>query len=295
MNKTKHSVCCFGEVLWDLLPTGKLAGGAPMNVATHLQNLGITANMISCVGNDALGQEITSFLKTKNCTIQHIQTNENHGTGVVKVTLSEKLDATYDIVYPVAWDFIQLTDDLLELVKNTDALVFGTLACRSATTYNTLLALLENASLKIFDVNLRSPHFSKEIIENLLQKANIVKMNDDELKIIGEWYFPTATDEAMLRNIAEKFELKTLIVTQGGEGAMLLHEGNYYKANGFKVKVADTIGSGDSFLAGFLKNYLAGNSPQFSINYACALGALVASHHGANPAIEEQQIIAMLN
>lgn len=290
-----HSVCCFGEVLWDLLPTGKLAGGAPMNVATHLQNLGITANMISCVGNDALGQEIINFLETKNCTTQHIQTNENHGTGVVKVTLSEKLDATYDIVHPVAWDFIQLTGDLLELVKNTDALVFGTLACRSATTYNTLLALLENASLKIFDVNLRSPHFSKEIIENLLQKANIVKMNDDELKIIGEWYFPTTTDEAMLRNIAEKFELKTLIVTQGGEGAMLLHEGNYYKANGFKVKVADTIGSGDSFLAGFLKNYLAGNPPQFSINYACALGALVASHHGANPAIEEQQIIAMLN
>jgi fructokinase len=290
-----NSICCFGEILWDLLPTGKLAGGAPMNVATHLQNLGITANMISCVGNDDLGQELKHFLASKNCTTQYIQTDKNLPTGIVKVTLSEKLDASYEIVEPVAWDFISLSDEILHIVENAQALVFGTLASRGAYSYNTLLHLLEKSKLKVFDVNLRSPYFSQNVIETFLQKADIVKMNDDELNIIGDWYFSGDSEIEKLQKLAQKFDLKTLIVTQGGAGAMLLQEGKYYKAHGFEVKVVDTIGSGDSFLAGFLKNYLAGNPPAYSLNYACALGALVATQSGANPEIKEQDIFNLMN
>jgi fructokinase len=290
-----NSICCFGEVLWDLLPSGKLPGGAPMNVATHLQNLGIQANMISCVGDDDLGQEIKDFLVSKNCTTQYIQSTTIYSTGIVKVTLSEKLDASYEIVQPVAWDFISISDDILHLVENAQALVFGTLACRSSYSFNTLLHLLEKAKLKVFDVNLRQPYFSQEVIEPLLQKADIVKMNDDELKIIGDWYFSDDSERERLEKFAQKFHLKTLIVTQGASGAMLLQEGKYYKSDGFQVKVADTIGSGDSFVAGFLKNYLAGNDAAYSLNYACALGALVATQSGANPKIKEQDIIDLMN
>lgn len=289
-------ICCFGEVLWDLLPSGKLPGGAPMNVATHLQNLGIASAMISRVGNDDLGEEIKAFLNAKHCSTQFIQTDDKHPTGIVKVHLSEKMEASYEIVHPVAWDFISISPQTIELVKNAEAIIFGTLACRDAYSSTTLFSLLAHASLKIFDVNLRPPHFSQELIKTLLQKADIVKMNADELNIIAGWYgFENDTDEQQLVQLKEKFELQALIVTQGGDGAMLLDGTNFYKSIGYKVVVADTIGSGDSLLAGFLKNYLSGNPPAYALDYACALGALVASFHGANPPIKEEEIISLMN
>lgn len=287
---------CFGEVLWDLLPSGKMPGGAPMNVATHLQNLGIPSAMISRVGNDTLGEEIKAFLTSKHCITDYIQTDNEHSTGIVKVSLSSKKEATYEIVHPVAWDFIEVSPEIIDLVKNAKALVFGTLACRDAHSRATLFELLEHASTKVYDVNLRPPHYSQELIESLLQKANIVKMNEDELQIISNWYgFDNDTDKQKLTALAHKFTLDTLIVTQGGDGAMLWDDNRFYKSNGYQVVVADTIGSGDSFLAGFLKNILEGKSANYALEYACALGALVASHHGANPAIEEEQILTMMN
>ncbi|MES2519345.1 MAG: carbohydrate kinase [Bacteroidota bacterium] len=295
MPLTQNYICCFGEVLWDLLPSGKLPGGAPMNVATHLQNLGISSAMISRVGNDELGDEIKAFLQDKNCTLDFIQTDNQYPTGKVNVFLSEKHEATYEIVHPVAWDFISISPELLELVKNSKGLIFGTLAARDVHTKETLLGLIEVAPLKIFDVNLRPPHYSQALIETLLQKADIVKMNEDELEIITAWYgFITGNDEQRLTQLKEKFILQTLIVTKGGDGAIVLDKQGFFQSKGFKVTVMDTIGSGDSFLAGFLKNYLAGNAPEYALNYACALGALVASHKGANPPIEEKDILKML-
>ncbi len=291
----QNYICCFGEVLWDLLPSGKLPGGAPMNVATHLQNLGIPSAVISRVGNDELGQEIKAFLANKNCTTDFLQTDNQHPTGKVNVFLSEKHEATYEIVHPVAWDFISVSDETIDLVKNANALIFGTLACRDAHTRETLLSLIEVASLKIFDVNFRPPHYSQQLIEMLLQKADIVKMNDDELAIIANWYaLSERTNQEILAHLKEKFNLKTLIVTKGSDGAMLIDNQGFFESKGFKVEVMDTIGSGDSFLAGFLKNYLSGNSPEYSLTYACALGALVASHKGANPMINEMDILKMI-
>lgn len=288
----QNYLCCFGEVLWDLLPSGKLPGGAPMNVATHLQNLGIPSAVISRVGNDELGQEIKTFLEGKNCTTDFLQTDNQHPTGKVNVFLSEKHEATYEIVHPVAWDFISVSPETIGLVKNANALIYGTLACRDAHTKDTLLSLIEVASMRIYDVNFRPPHYSQALIETLLHKADIVKMNDDELAIIANWYALTErTNEEILANLKEKFDLKTLIVTRGSNGAMLIDNQGFFESKGFKVEVMDTIGSGDSFLAGFLKNYLAGNSPEYSLTYACALGALVASHKGANPAINEKDIL----
>ncbi len=296
MSSNQDYICCFGEVLWDLLPTGKLPGGAPMNVATHLQNLGLPAAMISSVGQDALGQELKDFLISKNCNTAYIQQHATLGTGIVKVTLSENLDASYDIVQPIAWDFIDLTNETTNLVSQAKALVFGTLVCRNSHSYHTLLQLLAVSNLKIYDVNLRSPHYSQAIIESLLQQADIVKMNDDELEIIASWYgIIDKSEETKIQELVQKFSLKTLIVTQGSNGAMLWHEEKIYQSSGFKVKVVDTIGSGDSFLAGFLKNYLAGQSPEYCLKYACAIGAVVASHQGANPSISEKDILQMMN
>lgn len=293
-------ICCFGEVLWDMLPSGKLPGGAPMNVATHLQNLGIPAKMISRVGKDDLGAEIKAFLESKNCTTEWIQDDEHLNTGWVKVQLSEKNEATYTIVHPVAWDFIQTNEATQQLVNQASALVFGTLASRDQASYLTLLSILKNLPkdgqiLKVFDINLRPPHYSQSLIEEFLQYADIVKLNEDELKIVSEWYEIKGSEENQLREISHKFNLKTLIVTKGGDGAILLRleadgEKHFYQQQGYKVVVADTIGSGDSFLAGFLKNILDGKSSEYALNFACAIGAVVASHSGANPAITEADI-----
>lgn len=295
MPLTQNYICCFGEVLWDLLPSGKLPGGAPMNVATHLQNLGTPSVVISRVGNDELGDEIKAFLKGKNCTLDFLQTDEIHPTGKVNVFLSEKHEATYEIVHPVAWDFISISPETIDLVKNAKGLIFGTLSCRDTHTKNTLLSLLGFAPLKIYDVNFRPPHYTQELVETFLHKADIVKMNEDELAIITEWYgFTEGNDEQKLSQLKDKFNLQTLIVTQGGNGAMVLAAQGFFKSEGFKVTVMDTIGSGDSFLAGFLTNYLAGKSIDYALTYACALGALVASHKGANPPIKEADILEMI-
>ena len=290
-----HYICCFGEVLWDLLPSGKVIGGAPFNVAAHLNNIGVTAYYISRVGNDELGNEIKDWLKKKNISVKWIQTDEKYPTGTVKVILTDKHQASYEIVSPVAWDFISFNDEMTELVKNSRAIIFGTLACRHSVTHATLLSLLKSASLKIFDVNLRSPHYSEELIESLLQHSDIVKMNDDELRLVSSWHGLMGESERQkMIYMKEKFSLSTIIVTKGGEGALCLNEEGYYEAKGFKVTVADTVGSGDSFLAGFLKNYLDGKPMKEALTYASALGALVASHHGANPPVSEKEILEMM-
>ena len=196
---------------------------------------------------------------------------------------------------PFAWDFIEATSAIIELVKGSKALIFGTLACRDAHSLTALMTLLEVAAIKVFDVNLRPPHYSQDLIEAFLHKADIVKMNEDELHIIAAWQgFGSESDEEKLAKLAGRFNIETLIVTQGSDGAMLWNEGEFHKSHGYKVHVADTIGSGDSFLAGFLKNIFEGKPATFAIDYACALGALVASHHGANPAIREEDILAMM-
>ena len=267
-----------------------------MNVAIHLKNLQMEVACITKVGNDSLGDELNKFLTSKGCANTWVQTDKEHPTGTVKVNISNRTDVQYEIVHPVAWDFISVTSEALEVSKNAYAFVFGTLACRNQQSRETLFTLLENTKgIKIFDVNLRAPHYSKELIESLLSKADIIKMNEDELNIIHEWIDHAALPlDQKIRNIKSRFGLNTLIVTRGGDGALLLDETGLHSSKVYKVEVKDTIGSGDSFLAGMIKNIYLKQPPEYALNYACALGALVAQHHGANPPIKEDEIIELM-
>ena len=173
-------ICCFGEILWDLLPSGKMPGGAPMNVGIHLKNLGMDVACITRVGNDRPGEELRAFLKSKGCADTWVQTDSVHATGTVNVNITDRTNVQYEIVHPVAWDFISATPEALDVSADAYALVFGSLACRDRQSKESLLKLLENSSaLKIFDVNLRAPHYSRALIEDLLSKADIVKMNEE--------------------------------------------------------------------------------------------------------------------
>ena len=290
----KPTIVCFGEVLWDLLPTGKVAGGAPMNVAYHAKQLGINAQMISSVGQDEAGEALLQFLSEKGIPVHLIQKNGSFPTGVVHVQLDEKGGASYEIVEGVAWDHIQLNTSMLEAVNKADAIVFGSLACRSLVSRATLFALLEAAPLRVFDVNFREPFFSKAAIEALLSKADIVKTNEDELAIMAEWYGIDKDIETATAYIKALFHLQKVIVTRGGEGAHCLDEVGHFANGGFPVKVKDTVGSGDSFLAGFLSKMLTGENTQDSLQFACAVGALVATKSGGTPTIDEQMVLQFM-
>ncbi len=288
------TVICFGEVLWDLLPSGKIAGGAPMNVAYHVNQLGLSAQMISRVGNDDLGKELLDFLNTKGVSTHLVQSDHTFSTGTVNVVLDEKGSPSYDIVQPAAWDFIHPDSEMLDTVKEADALVFGSLACRNGRTKRTLLELLEVAPLRVLDVNLRQPFYSKNLLEELLTQADIVKMNDEELELLSGYWAELQTPLNQMEFLRRKFGLETLIVTRGSNGAACLDESGYCEHPGFKVTVKDTIGSGDAFLASFLSKMLVGDATSQCLQFACAMGALVATKQGGTPVIAESEIETIL-
>lgn len=287
-------IICFGEVLWDLLPSGKIAGGAPMNVAYQTNNLGMRSRMISRVGSDDLGRELRGFLQSKGVSTDLVQSDEVFPTGIVNVLLDEKGIPSYEIVQPAAWDRIECTEEMLQAVASADALVFGSLSCRSDHSKNALLQLLEIAPLRVFDVNLREPYYSQALLEELLPKANLVKVNDIELGILASWYGISGSEEEQMQALKARFGLDRIIVTKGEHGAACLSEAGYCSVPGMAVQVQDTIGSGDAFLSGFLSQLFAGASDRECLRFANALGALTATKAGGTPQISFVEIEAFL-
>ncbi len=292
----KTNIICFGEVLYDVFPTHRKIGGAPLNVALRLASLGINAQIISRVGNDEIGKELLEFIESNDVATDTIQIDNTYATGEVLVQLDKKGSATYTINYPVAWDEIETTPEAKNAVNNADVLVFGSLVCRNDTSFKTLLSLLKIAKNKVFDVNLRSPFYTDDILIELMNQADFIKFNDDELfEICALYNSPFHSLDQNIHFIAEKTNTKQICVTKGSHGAVLYSNNKMFYNSGYKVKVADTVGSGDSFLAGLLYQLFSGNSPQNAIDFACALGALVAQNEGANPKITKEEIATFMN
>ena len=285
------SAVCFGEVLWDIFPTHKKIGGAPLNVALRMNSLGVETAMISRVGEDENGEDILSFLSSQEITTDLIQVTKEYKTGAVNVMINEKGNASYDILYPSAWDKIVETEIMDKVISEADIFVFGSLICRDEVSRITLLNLLDKAKYKVLDANLRAPYYTTEILNNLMQKADFIKLNDEELREISrELGSPYNSFEQNIKFIAEKTNTKQVCVTKGEFGAVLYYNDKFYYNSGYFVKVVDTVGAGDSFLASLLIRLLRGKSPQKALNYACAVGALVAGQEGANPMISEKDI-----
>ncbi|UYZ64646.1 carbohydrate kinase family protein [Hymenobacter weizhouensis] len=285
---------CFGEVLWDVLPTAKQPGGAPCNVAVHLHQLGLAVDLISRVGDDELGTELLQFIQSKGLRTDGVQRDKAYPTGVVQANVDDVQEVTYEIVQPVAWDYLEYTPALETLVEQATAVVFGSLAARQATTRATLFRLLEHARFKVFDVNLRPPHYTPEVVQHLLEKADLVKMNHHELHEIMAWLGAEIDESAAVAGLARRFGLQAVCVTKGAAGALLYTNGQLYRAPGVPVQVQDTIGSGDAFLAALLRGWLTGQEPGAALRFACATGALVATHRGATPALTETDVAALL-
>jgi len=293
--KTNYQVVCFGETLWDFLPEGKLPGGAPVNVAYHLTKLGKSPAVISRIGNDELGKELKKVFESKNIETVFFQVDEEHPTGKVFATVKENHEVEYEIVKPVAWDFIEFVSEIEPIISAADYFVFGSLASRDEITRNTLFKNLEFAKTKVLDINLRPPHFNKEIIEELLGKADILKLNLAELHLVSGWIGNQfKSDEDRVNSVAQKYNIETIITTKGGDGAMLFINKKFYYHPGYQVKVADTIGSGDSFLAAIVSKFIDGAPPEEALDFASALGAFVASRSGACPNYEIEEVIQLM-
>lgn len=279
-------VICFGEVLWDILPTGAKPGGAPMNVAYHLNRLGINAKMISKIGDDENGKSLLEFMDQNQIATELVQTDAAQPTGTVLATPGPGNEVQYDIVKPVAYDFIEASQNATDTVANADCFVFGSLAARSKNSRETLLELINLAKTKVFDINLRAPHYEQDVLETLLNHADILKLNEHELEIVSDWHADISEFEDMVRLISDRYQIHKIIITKGGEGATYFNGEKFFNHPGFKVKVADTVGSGDSFLAAFLSKYFNNAEPEECLEFACKMGAFVASQTGGCPKYE---------
>ena len=292
---TNHPVVCFGETLWDILPHAKLPGGAPMNVAYHLNKLGKNPVIISRIGNDEMGKDLVKVFQAKNIDTRFFQLDPKHPTGNVFAEIREHNEVHYDIVKPVAWDFIQWDDAYEALIENSEYFVFGSLIARSKVSKNTLYKCLEFANTKVLDINMRLPHFNKKVANDLLHKADILKLNLAELHLITGWFADYNSDDDRIKLLKDKFDIETIIVTKGSEGAILFINDSFYYHDGYKVIVADTVGSGDSFLAALLSKMIDRSPPAEMLRFASAMGAFVASCPGGCPDYQVEQVHLLMN
>lgn len=292
-----HLILGIGELLWDILPEGPRLGGAPANFSVMAGRLGNHAAILSRIGRDDLGRDAINLLDPLPVDVSHIQIDPVHETGHVTVTLKDGQPA-YEIHHPVAWDSLELSDDWLQLAERADAICFGALAQRShesRQTIQTLAAQTSSECVRIFDVNLRPPFYSSEIVQESLELATVLKMNDAEVpEILGLLGLPLGEDHSTtrLRLGAERLlsefpTLRMIAITCGGHGSLLVTREAWHQHPGVRVQVVDTIGAGDAFTAA-MTHYLLRGADLATLNEAGnRWGAWVASQSGAMPELSE--------
>ena len=282
---SKRYVVGLGEVLWDVLPDGKKLGGAPANFAYHAGQFGLDTLAVSALGKDALADETIAALDERG--LKYLLPRVDYPTGTVQVTLTVDGIPTYEIKENVAWDNIPYTPELAEIASNCRAVCFGSLAQRNVTSWATIRQFLDNTPtdcLKVFDINLRQQFYTKDVIEESLKRCNILKINDEELVIIKRMY---GYDDLDMRGICEKiltdYQLKMLVLTCGTNGSYVFAPGLTSFQETPKVKVADTVGAGDSFTGSFCASILNGKSLEEAHRKAVAVSAFVCTQNGAMP------------
>ena len=285
-----YPVVCFGEILWDVLPGNIVPGGAPMNVAYHLKKLGIQPALITRVGLDNYGKKLIQLMEKQGISTDYFQMDFERDTGKVTMTTGEDEHVHYDILQQVAWDNIQWDDQFEALLSTTAFFVFGSLSTRSEASRQVLYRLLESARFKVFDINLRPPHYSRPILEKLMRGVGVLKLNLEELELLTGWFSGYKTEADRIEALQEQFRIPTIVVTKGSRGAVMLIDGVFYEHPGFVVDMADTVGSGDAFLAGLIFKISQGTSPPEAIQFASAMGALIATYNGPCPDYQIEEV-----
>ncbi|HVE58878.1 MAG TPA: carbohydrate kinase [Pyrinomonadaceae bacterium] len=285
----KFNIIGLGEILWDQLPDGKQLGGAPANFAYAASQLGNRGIVLSRVGDDESGRAILDELKSRNLSTDNIQIDAKNPTGVVKVSLNDEGQPSYEIVENAAWDFLELSADWRKLAQTADAVCFGSLAQRSAVSQKTIRGFIDlTKNLRIFDVNLRQQFFSPKVLRSSLNLANVVKLNHEELPVIAEIFdLQTVNPIAAAQRLLAQFGLNMICVTRGANGSILVTKKEVSENAGLKIQVKDTIGAGDAFTAALTHGILHGWELDKINEFANKIGAFVASQRGAMPNFPE--------
>ncbi len=285
----RPEILAFGELLWDLLPSGPVLGGAPANFAFRMNTLGAPTRLVSRLGRDALGQEAFAQLTALGMDTSQIQWDDALPTGTVPVRLDIRGNPEFTIVPNVAYDQIECTDALAELAGQVKCICFGTLVQRTKCSRRTLRTLLSKApsALKLLDLNLRKECYTEQTIAESLERANILKLNEAEMNHLAALFgLPTGSLEGFARAAIEQWNLTHCLVTLGEWGAFAASaQGEAAYSPGYEVELADTCGSGDAFSAGFLYELLRGQTTVRCVEAGNALGAIVATQHGATQPI----------
>lgn len=282
----KDIIVGLGEILWDILPEGKVLGGAPANFAYHTSQFGYDGYAVSAIGDDELGKEIVSTLVEKEGLNYLIETTD-YPTGTVQVTLDDAGVPQYEICENVAWDNIPFTEKTRALAQQTKAVSFGSLAQRNNVSKDSVRQFLQampTDSMKIFDINLRQHFYTKEIIDDSLQLSDILKINDDEIRIISKLFNIEEKEELdICKYLLDRYQLKLVILTKGTDGSCILTPNETSFLPTPKVQVADTVGAGDAFTAAFITSYLDGEPISIAHQRAIDFSAYVCTQHGAMP------------
>lgn len=277
-------VLCIGEILWDALPDGLFLGGAPFNVACHLQSLRGHTAFVSRVGDDQLGREALRRMRARGLETGLMQIDHSLPTGFVQVELGGTGEPDYEILEPAAWDAITFTDALQQHVDRAVAIVYGSLAQRALTSQQTIRRLCEvERALRVFDINLRPPFIDRDVVEHSIEAADVVKCNDDEFRFLRDWFDLSDRWDPAMTDLATAFDCAAVCITSGGNGARLWMDGTTWYHPGYSVDVRDTVGAGDAFLAALLTNLLDERDGETVLRLANQLGAYVASRAGAFP------------
>lgn len=279
----KKTIVGIGEILWDMLPSGKALGGAPANFAYHAGRLGEEGWAVSAVGDDALGREILDLVKSKG--LRNLIAVTDKPTGTVQVELDDRGVPAYSIMEDVAWDNIPFTPEMEELAKRADAVCFGSLVQRmnSRSSVMRFIRAMRPDALKVFDINLRQHYYSCEVIEESLMLADILKINDEEIRILAGMLGLSDDAVTACRELIGNFGLRLVILTKGPEGSEVITLDKVIPQGVDDVEIVDTVGAGDSFTAAFTVAYLRGDSLAEAQRLASATASYVCSRKGAMP------------
>lgn len=287
MKDENFRVFCFGEVLWDEVNQEDLPGGAPLNVSYHLaKDNRMHVYVVSSLGTDEDGGRMWDLLKGWSIKTRFVQRNANYSTGRVRANTADKENVVYEILEPVAWDYIEKDNELIRTLAAGDCLVFGSLSCRNEVSRNTLFELLKTDCFKVFDINLRGDFYNEADLKILLQCTDLLKINEEELTEVIRIYrtdLLNADEGEKMRFLMQNFEIPQVMITRGAEGASFYTLVDRLDVGGVHVNVVDTIGCGDAFLAGFLREHLKGQLLDVALYNASIMGAFIAQKKGGCP------------
>ena len=292
-------IVAFGEVVWDVLPGGRVLGGTPLNMAFRCNSFGEESVLLSRLGYDNSGNDVLDELEKLGISDKNIQIDDEFPTGTINITFDEKNESHYEVVQDVAFDHIEFSAEALKLARNTDCLFYGLLPQRFGISKNTLRELLKESpdSIHFFDLKLFEHFFNKKVVENLLFSSNIVRIKEKEIAFLEKELEINRSEnlKEFGASLAEKYKLDIVLITRGAAGVFAFHktEGVFYDT-GYKIEMVDNIGSGVAFLAAFLHYYLNGKTVQESLSFGNAAGALNTTKRGATEFFDKNAVLTFI-